>query len=462
MFFNCNTNMGEMSPKSDFGIVPEDAYSSPANSPGSCHAYEPVYSPASSDTGSVDSAFGELAEVIPEIESDLSGSESQRTYSDLTNASWGSPSGYHCEDSGYMLDESNRSPSMYDAVFPMSPEKHEPEIKSTFELMQAAKLMSAKRTSPFWFSDNFDFADMPSSVTSAKRAKFSAPVQTEIRVSNLVAEAKKMPKLDYQDNFMYQDELPRENSIVQDSSVSQEQDKPTQGSGMRGSLLRLDEKILTKGFEVLAQYLCSDTLVKEDEKKEERPEESAKVNVEDGISHAKVLAMVNQYRASMQKAFSLPVTKNVVPQEVDRPTEQLIMFSMSNTKPAQSEAKKVPLKRSQPNTKSTADLVRNWRAPTRQKRPNLAMPTSKPRLYNFLLELLRDPESYPCIEWVDEAQGVFKFLDSAKIAGLWGHRKNKPNMKYENFARSLRTYIAKGILTKPRNKLVYQFTSKFV
>lgn len=56
--------MGEMSPKSDFGIVPEDAYSSPANSPGSCHAYEPVYSPASSDTGSVDSAFGELAEGI--------------------------------------------------------------------------------------------------------------------------------------------------------------------------------------------------------------------------------------------------------------------------------------------------------------------------------------------------------------------------------------------------------------
>lgn len=81
----------------------------------------------------------------------------------------------------------------------------------------------------------------------------------------------------------------------------------------------------------------------------------------------------------------------------------------------------------------------------------------KPRLFNFLREILEDPVNYSCIEWVNKSSGLFKFLDSAEVARLWGYRKNKPMMKYENFARSLRTYIAKGILTKPRNKLVYCF-----
>ena len=88
--------------------------------------------------------------------------------------------------------------------------------------------------------------------------------------------------------------------------------------------------------------------------------------------------------------------------------------------------------------------------------------TSRPRLCHFLLELLANPAQYSdIIEWVDKEKGVFKFLNSAEVASNWGRRRNKPHMKYENFARSLRTYIAKGILTKPRSKLVYRFTNKF-
>ena len=92
--------------------------------------------------------------------------------------------------------------------------------------------------------------------------------------------------------------------------------------------------------------------------------------------------------------------------------------------------------------------------------PILKPKSSRPRLCHFLLELLADPAKYSgIIEWVDQEKGVFKFLNSSEVASQWGRRRNKPHMKYENFARSLRTYIAKGILTKPRSKLVYRFTS---
>ena len=85
----------------------------------------------------------------------------------------------------------------------------------------------------------------------------------------------------------------------------------------------------------------------------------------------------------------------------------------------------------------------------------------RPRLCHFLLELLANPQQYSnIVEWVDQENGVFKFLNSSEVASQWGRRRDKPNMKYENFARSLRTYIAKGMMTKPRSKLVYKFTNK--
>lgn len=84
--------------------------------------------------------------------------------------------------------------------------------------------------------------------------------------------------------------------------------------------------------------------------------------------------------------------------------------------------------------------------------------SGRPRLCQFLLELLNNPDKYGyMIDWLDKEKGVFKFINSSEVARLWGRRRNKPCMKYENFARSLRTYIAKGILAKPRSKLVYQF-----
>ena len=80
-----------------------------------------------------------------------------------------------------------------------------------------------------------------------------------------------------------------------------------------------------------------------------------------------------------------------------------------------------------------------------------------PKLYGFLLKILKSPDKYPCVEWVSESSQMFRIRDSASLAQLWGIRKRKPNMKYENFARTLRGYIARGLLLKPRKKLFYQF-----
>ena len=93
--------------------------------------------------------------------------------------------------------------------------------------------------------------------------------------------------------------------------------------------------------------------------------------------------------------------------------------------------------------------------------PNSRSRRKRPRLCHFILELLADPEQYSnIVEWVDQENGVFKFVNSSAVASQWGKRRDKPNMKYENFARSLRTYIAKGIMTKPRSRLVYRFTKQ--
>lgn len=49
-------------------------------------------------------------------------------------------------------------------------------------------------------------------------------------------------------------------------------------------------------------------------------------------------------------------------------------------------------------------------------------------------------------------------LEPEAIAVWWGHHKNKPNMSYDKFSRSLRYYYDKGILKKiPGERYVYRF-----
>lgn len=85
---------------------------------------------------------------------------------------------------------------------------------------------------------------------------------------------------------------------------------------------------------------------------------------------------------------------------------------------------------------------------------------SQIHLYEFLWNLLNQPRLYGSyIRWIDRTKGIFKIEDSAKVANLWGIRKNRPAMNYDKMSRSIRQYYRKQIMKKTAKsqRLVYQF-----
>ncbi|XP_032837310.1 uncharacterized protein LOC116958683 isoform X1 [Petromyzon marinus] len=86
----------------------------------------------------------------------------------------------------------------------------------------------------------------------------------------------------------------------------------------------------------------------------------------------------------------------------------------------------------------------------------------KVRLYQFLLEVLRDRAMEHALWWVSERDGVFQFSSRHKeeLARSWGQRKgNRKAMTYQKMARALRNYGRSGEIRKVKKKLTYQFDS---
>lgn len=80
------------------------------------------------------------------------------------------------------------------------------------------------------------------------------------------------------------------------------------------------------------------------------------------------------------------------------------------------------------------------------------------QLWQFLLELLIDPESKHLIQWTHEEDYEFKILQPSTVAKKWGKQKNKPTMNYEKLSRGLRYYYGKSVIEKVHGKrYVYQF-----
>ena len=58
-----------------------------------------------------------------------------------------------------------------------------------------------------------------------------------------------------------------------------------------------------------------------------------------------------------------------------------------------------------------------------RKSPN-ARPGTNIHLWQFVKELLLQPQTYGnYIHWIDRQKGIFKIVDSVKVATLWGKRK---------------------------------------
>ncbi|CAH1787367.1 unnamed protein product [Owenia fusiformis] len=109
-------------------------------------------------------------------------------------------------------------------------------------------------------------------------------------------------------------------------------------------------------------------------------------------------------------------------------------------------------------------------------------------LWEFIRDLLKDPNCSKMIKWEDESLGVFRFVQSENVAKLWGKRKNNPGMTYEKLSRAMRFsrtagyfsalptnnrhmdgrrtpnirhYYSRGILEKTEGRrLVYKFGSQ--
>uniref|UniRef100_A0A667ZU75 Spi-1 proto-onco n=1 Tax=Myripristis murdjan TaxID=586833 RepID=A0A667ZU75_9TELE len=87
----------------------------------------------------------------------------------------------------------------------------------------------------------------------------------------------------------------------------------------------------------------------------------------------------------------------------------------------------------------------------------------KMRLYQFLLDLLRNGDMSDSIWWVDQDKGIFQFSTKHKeaLASHWGVQKgNRKKMTYQKMARALRNYGKTGEIKKVKKKLTYQFSGE--
>lgn len=88
-------------------------------------------------------------------------------------------------------------------------------------------------------------------------------------------------------------------------------------------------------------------------------------------------------------------------------------------------------------------------------------------LWEFIRDLLKEPNNQNLITWEDRDKGIFRLIQSAEVAKLWGQKKNnKRLMNYEKMSRSLRYSRKEGyFMDIPRDgsypkKLCFRFGPK--
>ncbi|XP_074660265.1 uncharacterized protein LOC141912774 isoform X2 [Tubulanus polymorphus] len=102
--------------------------------------------------------------------------------------------------------------------------------------------------------------------------------------------------------------------------------------------------------------------------------------------------------------------------------------------------------------------------PTSKKKPSNRgrKPGKGNHLWEFIRDLLGNPDFNPkIIKWEDLSAGVFRIVQSQKVAEMWGRKKKNSNMNYEKLSRALRYYYDRDVLRRVGGKrLVFQFGDK--
>ncbi|CAG9563406.1 unnamed protein product [Danaus chrysippus] len=162
---------------------------------------------------------------------------------------------------------------------------------------------------------------------------------------------------------------------------------------------------------------------------------------------------------SYAPAYAQPVPVNT--QTVSSGSNQSDSDEEAQFAPQSRSPKDAPLNTVTPQTHA-APQHSHYRAQHREFFPN-DMPESNTNgrlLWDFLQQLLNDPtQRYTnYIAWKNRDTGVFKIVDPAGLAKLWGIQKNHLSMNYDKMSRALRYYYRVNILRKVQGERhCYQF-----
>jgi hypothetical protein len=114
-----------------------------------------------------------------------------------------------------------------------------------------------------------------------------------------------------------------------------------------------------------------------------------------------------------------------------------------------------------PNENSSTDIPtdrREWLVI--DKNSNRQRP---PRLYEFLILLLKKEHYASYASYKDKSQGIFEVHQPEKVANLWQqvtNRQSHNRMTYDKFARAIRWYYKDDIMKKTNTRHTFQFSPK--
>ncbi|CAF0768569.1 unnamed protein product [Adineta steineri] len=86
-----------------------------------------------------------------------------------------------------------------------------------------------------------------------------------------------------------------------------------------------------------------------------------------------------------------------------------------------------------------------------------------PRLFEFLILLLRKSHYESYASFTDRSKGIFQVHRPDKIAELWQavkSRQSQQKMTYDKFARAIRWYYKSNLMQKTNTRYTFQFSSK--
>jgi hypothetical protein len=114
-----------------------------------------------------------------------------------------------------------------------------------------------------------------------------------------------------------------------------------------------------------------------------------------------------------------------------------------------------------PTENSSTDIrtdIREWLIT--DKNSNRQRP---PRLYEFLILLLKKEHYASYASYKDKSQGIFEVHQPEKVANLWQqvtNRQSHNRMTYDKFARAIRWYYKDDIMKKTNTRHTFQFSPK--